>query len=64
MATGNRTDIESGAVEAADLEAASANAPKHGFFVRLYTGTGGWPPSMPKRRRNSFSGLSSCSSSP
>lgn len=40
MATGNRTDIESGAVEAADLEAASANAPKHGFFVRLYTGTG------------------------
>jgi preprotein translocase subunit SecF len=31
---------ESGAVEAPDLEAAAADAPKHGFFVRLYTGTG------------------------
>ncbi len=30
---------ESGAVEAPDLESA-AGAPKHGFFVRLYTGTG------------------------
>ncbi|ANI39659.1 protein translocase subunit SecF [Mycolicibacterium vaccae] len=40
MATRNRTDVESGAVEAPDLEAASAGGPKHGFFVRLYTGTG------------------------
>src|SRR5512132_3847762 len=27
-------------VEAPDLEAAAAAAPRHGFFVRLYTGTG------------------------
>ncbi|WP_231750979.1 protein translocase subunit SecF, partial [Mycobacterium sp. NAZ190054] len=41
MATRHRTDTdESGAVEAADLESAAAGAPKHGFFVRLYTGTG------------------------
>ncbi|TRW84770.1 protein translocase subunit SecF [Mycolicibacterium sp. 018/SC-01/001] len=32
--------LESGAVEAPDLEASAADAPKHGFFVRLYTGTG------------------------
>ena len=31
---------ESGAVEAPDLESAAAEAPRHGFFVRLYTGTG------------------------
>jgi preprotein translocase subunit SecF len=31
---------ESGAIEAADLEDMPAEAPKHGFFVRLYTGTG------------------------
>ena len=31
---------ESGAVEAPDLESAAAGAPRHGFFVRLYTGTG------------------------
>ncbi|MBE1546396.1 preprotein translocase subunit SecF [Mycobacterium sp. OAS707] len=31
---------DSDAVEAPDLEAAAANAPRHGFFVRLYTGTG------------------------
>jgi preprotein translocase subunit SecF len=31
---------ESGAVEAPDLESSAAGAPKHGFFVRLYTGTG------------------------
>ncbi|MDW5613672.1 MULTISPECIES: protein translocase subunit SecF [Mycolicibacterium] len=41
MATRNRTDAdETAAVEAADLESAAAGAPKHGFFVRLYTGTG------------------------
>jgi preprotein translocase subunit SecF len=31
---------ESSAVEAPDLESAAADAPRHGFFVRLYTGTG------------------------
>src|SRR3954452_4900896 len=31
---------ESAAVEAPDLESAASGAPKHGFFVRLYTGTG------------------------
>ncbi|MEW5813279.1 MAG: protein translocase subunit SecF [Actinomycetota bacterium] len=31
---------ESSAVEAPDLEASAADAPRHGFFVRLYTGTG------------------------
>ena len=31
---------ESGAVEAPDLESSAADAPRHGFFVRLYTGTG------------------------
>ncbi|BBX16895.1 protein translocase subunit SecF [Mycolicibacterium duvalii] len=37
----NRTDAaETTAVEAPDLETASAEAPRHGFFVRLYTGTG------------------------
>ncbi|QZT64507.1 protein translocase subunit SecF [Mycolicibacterium austroafricanum] len=41
MATRNRTDAdETAAVEAADLESAAAGAPRHGFFVRLYTGTG------------------------
>ena len=32
--------VESTAVEAPDLESSAADAPKHGFFVRLYTGTG------------------------
>ena len=37
----NRTEpTTSDAVEAPDLEAAAADAPRHGFFVRLYTGTG------------------------
>jgi preprotein translocase subunit SecF len=41
MAARNRTDIaESGAVEAPGLEATPAESAKHGFFVRLYTGTG------------------------
>jgi preprotein translocase subunit SecF len=33
-------DVRSEAVEAPDLDAAAADAPRHGFFVRLYTGTG------------------------
>jgi preprotein translocase subunit SecF len=33
-------DTETTAVEAPDLESAASDAPRHGFFVRLYTGTG------------------------
>jgi preprotein translocase subunit SecF len=41
MAAKHSSDVtDSNAVEAPDLEAAAANAPRHGFFVRLYTGTG------------------------
>jgi preprotein translocase subunit SecF len=41
MAAKHSSDVtDSGAIEAPDLEAAAANAPRHGFFVRLYTGTG------------------------
>ena len=40
MAKDTSDVTESGAVEAPDLESAAAAAPKHGFFVRLYTGTG------------------------
>lgn len=41
MAARNRTDTaESGAVEAPGLDAAAGESAKHGFFVRLYTGTG------------------------
>jgi preprotein translocase subunit SecF len=34
------TDAESAGVEAPDLESAVSDAPRHSFFVRLYTGTG------------------------
>jgi preprotein translocase subunit SecF len=41
MASKDSSDVtESTAVEAPDLESAGAGAPRHGFFVRLYTGTG------------------------
>ncbi|MGY4651810.1 protein translocase subunit SecF [Mycobacterium sp. URHB0021] len=41
MAAKHSSDVtESDAVEAPDLEASAAGAPRHGFFVRLYTGTG------------------------
>ena len=41
MAAKHSSDVtDSDVVEAPDLEAAAANAPRHGFFVRLYTGTG------------------------
>ena len=33
-------ETETTGVEAPDLEAAASGAPRHGFFVRLYTGTG------------------------
>src|SRR5262245_49785632 len=39
MAKGTSDVTESNAVEAPDLES-TADAPRHGFFVRLYTGTG------------------------
>src|SRR4029078_12593393 len=41
MAKHSSDTAESGAIESPDLEEMSAEAPKHGFFVRLYTGTGG-----------------------
>ena len=34
------TETESAGVEAPDLESAASDAPRHSFFVRLYTGTG------------------------
>ena len=40
MAKQSSDTTESGAIESPDLEEMSAEAPKHGFFVRLYTGTG------------------------
>lgn len=40
MAEKTTEDTASTAVEAPDLETADAAAPKHGFFIRLYTGTG------------------------
>ena len=40
MAKDIADDTESTEVEAPDLEATDASTPKHGFFVRLYTGTG------------------------
>jgi preprotein translocase subunit SecF len=33
-------ETETTGVEAPDLESAASDAPRHGFFVRLYTGTG------------------------
>jgi preprotein translocase subunit SecF len=40
MAKHTSDTTESDAVEAPDIESVSTEAPKHGFFVRLYTGTG------------------------
>jgi preprotein translocase subunit SecF len=41
MAAKHSSDVtESAGVEAPDLESAASDAPRHGFFVRLYTGTG------------------------
>jgi preprotein translocase subunit SecF len=41
MAAKHSPDVtDSTAVEAPDLETAASDAPKHGFFTRLYTGTG------------------------
>ena len=41
MAAKHSSDVtESSDVEAPDLEAAASDAPRHGFFTRLYTGSG------------------------
>src|SRR5258705_13991104 len=41
MAAKHSSDVtDSTGVEEPDLEAAAAGASRHGFFVRLYTGTG------------------------
>jgi preprotein translocase subunit SecF len=48
---------ESGAVEAQDLESAAAAAPRHGFFVRLYTGTGAFEVVGRRKFWYSLSGL-------
>jgi preprotein translocase subunit SecF len=41
MAAKHSSDVtQSTGVEAPDLESAASGAPRHGFFVRLYTGTG------------------------
>ncbi|MBB2990373.1 preprotein translocase subunit SecF [Mycolicibacterium iranicum] len=57
MATRNRADLESTAEEAPDLEAAAGDAPKHGFFVRLYTGTGAFEVMGKRKLWYSISGL-------
>jgi preprotein translocase subunit SecF len=48
---------DSGAVEAPDLEAMAADAPRHGFFVRLYTGTGAFEVVGRRKFWYSLSGL-------
>ncbi|HET6733750.1 protein translocase subunit SecF [Mycobacterium sp.] len=48
---------ESSAVEAQDLESAAAAAPRHGFFVRLYTGTGAFEVVGRRKFWYSLSGL-------
>jgi preprotein translocase subunit SecF len=52
------TDVtDSTGVEAPDLETAAASAPRHGFFVRLYTGTGAFEVVGRRRFWYSLSGL-------
>src|SRR5689334_22161957 len=58
MAAKHSPDVtDSSAVEAPDLEAAAADAPKHGFFVRLYTGTGAFEVIGRRKLWYSISGL-------
>lgn len=57
MATKNRTDEESTALEAPDLESSAAEAAKHGFFVRLYTGTGAFEVMGKRKLWYTISGL-------
>jgi preprotein translocase subunit SecF len=54
----NTTGVtESNAVEAPDLESTGPGAPKHGFFVRLYTGTGAFEVIGRRKLWYSISGL-------
>ena len=57
MAKHSSDTTESGAIEAPDLEEMSAEAPKHGFFVRLYTGTGAFEVIGRRKLWYSVSGL-------
>ena len=58
MAARHSSDVtDSSAVEAPDLEATEAEAPKHGFFVRLYTGTGAFEVIGRRKMWFSISGL-------
>ncbi len=57
MAEHSSDTTESGAIESPDLEEMSAEAPKHGFFVRLYTGTGAFEVIGRRKLWYSVSGL-------
>jgi preprotein translocase subunit SecF len=58
MAAKHSSDVtDSTGVEEPDLEAAAAGAPKHGFFVRLYTGTGAFEVIGRRKLWYSISGL-------
>ena len=57
MAKHTSDATESCAVEAPDLEDMPAEAPKHGFFVRLYTGTGAFEVIGRRKMWYSISGL-------
>jgi len=57
MAKHTSDATESGAVDAPDLEDMPAEAPKHGFFVRLYTGTGAFEVIGRRKMWYSISGL-------
>ena len=57
MAKHSSDTTESGAIESPDLEEMTAEAPKHGFFVRLYTGTGAFEVIGRRKLWYSVSGL-------
>jgi len=57
MAKHESDTTESGAIESPDLEEMSAEAPKHGFFVQLYTGTGAFEVIGRRKLWYSVSGL-------
>jgi preprotein translocase subunit SecF len=58
MAAKHSSDVtDSTGVEAPDLEAAAAGAPRHGFFTRLYTGTGAFEVVGRRKLWFSISGL-------
>jgi preprotein translocase subunit SecF len=58
MAAKHSSDVtDSTGVEAPDLEAAEAGAPRHGFFTRLYTGTGAFEVVGRRKLWFSISGL-------